>query len=196
MSTLQQTDELRLTYESYMAEGEVNRRYDILDGIRCFMTNPTRPRQSLLLRIARLLQDYEKASRSGQVQIAPCDILIQRFPLRTRQPDILLMSTERAARNPPDDDPAPLDPAPELVVEIVSPSDSLGVLAGKLADYQKVGVRECWIVQPHTRIVEVLALSESSIVSQGTFFASAVLSSQVFSELKIAVSEIFSETCS
>ena len=39
----------RLTYEQYMAEPEIRRRYDILDGVRVFMTNPTIQHQKIYL---------------------------------------------------------------------------------------------------------------------------------------------------
>jgi hypothetical protein len=50
-----------LTYAEYLAEGETLERYDIVDGVR-EVTNPTRKHQRLLLRIARLLQDFEATS--------------------------------------------------------------------------------------------------------------------------------------
>jgi hypothetical protein len=45
-----------LTYEQYMAEKEIYRRYDILDGVRIFMTNPNARHQRIVLRIARHLR--------------------------------------------------------------------------------------------------------------------------------------------
>ena len=191
MSSIQEPIEAPLTYELYLTEGEVNRRYDILDGTRYFRTKPTRLHQDILLSIANLLKGYAGKTRAGRVTIAPCDVLIRRFPLRTRQPDVLFMSSERAERNPPANDPAPLDPAPELVVEILSPSDSVGVLAGKLADYQSVGVRECWIVQPDRRTVELMAIFEQGSDSLGVYREGARLSSRAFPDLEIAIEDIF-----
>jgi Uma2 family endonuclease len=37
----------RLTYEQYLAEPEIRRRYDIIDGVRVFMTNPTIQHQEI-----------------------------------------------------------------------------------------------------------------------------------------------------
>src|SRR5207249_11270682 len=88
-----------LTYEQYMAEGEEMRRYDIIDGVRIYM-NPTRLHQRLLQNLAGLLRDFEAAFRRGKVYIAPCDLLVTRTPLRTRQPDVLFMSNERVAQCP------------------------------------------------------------------------------------------------
>jgi Uma2 family endonuclease len=174
-----------------MREGEINRRYDILDGVRYFMTNPTRLHQVILMAITDILRAYAKADKTGTAYIAPCDILIRRFPLKTRQPDVLFMSNERVAANPPESDPSPLSPAPELVVEIISPSDSMGVFAAKLADYQRVGVQECWVVDPHDRSVEVLEITDEDIQTLGEYPAGSAFSSKVFPALQVNVTDIF-----
>jgi len=194
MSTIPDAMPAPMTYEEYMREGEVNLRYDILDGVRCYHTNPTRRHQKMLLAIAEILRACAKISKTGKAYIAPCDILIRRFPLRTRQPDVLFMSNARIAANPPASDPAPLDPAPELVVEIISPSDSVGVLAAKLADYQRVGVQECWVVYPKDRSIEALELSGEDIQSVGVYDSDAAFSSRAFPTLQLNVVDIFAET--
>lgn len=182
-----------LTYDQYLAEGEINRRYEILNGVRFFMTNPTRRYQRIQRRLVLLLAPFEEQEHQGQTLAAPCDILITKQPLRTRQPDVLFISNDRLARNAPENDPSPLDPAPELVIEILSPSDSVGVLAGKIADYQRVDVRECWIVQPEQQTVELLALSKETIDSMGIYTGDATLTSLEFPGLQLVISDIFAE---
>ena len=116
-----------LTYEAYMSEDEVNLRYDIIDGVREFMASPTPKHQIEQLKIAMQFYAYQERTKKARVLAAPSDVLIQRSPLRTRQPDVYLMSNLRWSLNPPIDSPAPRDPAPELVVEILSPSDKRGL---------------------------------------------------------------------
>lgn len=179
-----------LTYEQYMAEGEINKRYDIIDGER-FVTNPTRRHQRILQNMLQPFEDYSRVSRAGQAIVAPCDVLIYRRPLRTRQPDILFISNERLAQNPPAEDPTPLSPAPELAVEIVSPSDTRAVLAAKLADYQRVNVQECWVVYSGTLTVEILLLTQTQITLDATYSAGQIVHSVVFPGLAVAVDAIF-----
>ena len=59
--------------------------------------------------------------------VAACDVLIAYEPLKTCQPDVLFISYERFGDRDPLD-PSALNPAPELVVEILSPSDTKSVL--------------------------------------------------------------------
>lgn len=179
-----------LTYEEYLAEDETLERYDIVDGVR-EVTNPTRRHQRLLLRLARMFQDFEAASGAGQTLIAPCDILIRPSPLRTRQPDVLFISHERLAQAAPEDDPAPLEVAPELVVEILSPSNTRQDRAAKIEDYRQVGVRECWLVSPEAATVEVLQLSAEGAATHALFGLRDTARSAVFPGLQGPVEELF-----
>jgi Uma2 family endonuclease len=180
-----------LTYEEYLAEGEVMARYDIIDGVREPLTNPTRRHQRSLRRVARLLEDYEAETGSGQVLVAPIDVLISRRPLRTRQPDVLFISNERLALNPPETDAAPLLVAPELVVEILSPTETRRSRAAKLADYAAVDVRECWIIDPAAETVEVLRLSAGGPETVAAFGRGAVLRSEYLADFHRSVDRIF-----
>ncbi|MGV3723168.1 MAG: Uma2 family endonuclease [Actinomycetota bacterium] len=180
-----------LSYEDYLAEGEVMARYDIIDGVREPMTNPTRKHQRLLLRLARLFEAYEHESGRGQVLIAPCDILITRIPLRTRQPDVLFISNERLAQNPPDTDPAPLLAAPELVVEILSPNERCRARAEKIVDYDAVGVLDSWVVHASDETLEVLELAAGGVSNATRYRRDEVARSIAFPELVVAVSDLF-----
>jgi Uma2 family endonuclease len=180
----------RLTYEQYMAEGEIYKRYEIIDGVRIFMTNPTIGHQKIQGNIYTGIRGWRQVSRAGEVILAPCDILIRRSPLRTRQPDVLFISQERLGDKDLED-PAPLDPAPELVVEILSPSDTNRVLEDKLADYRKVSVQECWVVNRITRTVEVLRLTLEGAESVALCGMGETVQSLAFPGLTLAVAEVF-----
>jgi Uma2 family endonuclease len=179
-----------LTYEDYMCGREEMRRYDILDGVKVYMPNPTINHQRTLRRVASVLERYEETSRRGVAIVAPCDVLMRRNPLRIRQPDVLFISSERLG-NRSLDDPAPLSPAPELVVEILSPSDTIRVLEGKLADYVIVDVKECWVVRRGERTVEVLRLAKEGIDSVAVYAEGETVQSLAFPDLMLDVSEIF-----
>lgn len=191
-ATIQETASPVLTYDDYMAEGEVFQRYDIIDGVRV-VTNPTRRHQDIVLNLAQALRDFERRGRAGKVILSPADVLIQRGPLRTRQPDVLFISNERLAANPPSTDPAPLDPAPELVIEVLSPRESRRSRAAKIADYCAVDVRECWIVQPRGRTVEVLRLGPEGAVSLASYRSGERVVSARFPGLSIEVDHMLEE---
>ena len=181
-----------LTYEQYLNEGVIKLRYDILDGVR-IVSNPTSRHQDILLNLGEAFRDYQRKQKTGRVQIAPRDVLIRRAPLRTRQPDVLFISMTRLAQNPPNTDPAPISPAPELVVEILSPSDTKKVLAAKIADYQSVNVLECWVVSLRARTVEVLSLTAEEVESVRVYDEMETVQSVQFPDLQVAVADILAE---
>lgn len=114
------TPPLLLTYEEYAAEGEINGRYEISNGVRTFMPGPSEQHQDIVFAIGTLLKQYERASGNGKMILAPRDILISRSPLKTRQPDVMFISYSRHAQNPPQNNAAPMNVAPELVRSAVS----------------------------------------------------------------------------
>ncbi len=191
-----------MTYEEYLAGPEEMARYDIIDGIKVYrlygsgeklLPNPTRSHQRVQKNLVSPFHDFEKRTRAGQIIIAPCDVLITRSPLHTRQPDLLFISGERLAKNPPSDDPAPLSPAAELVVEIVSPSDKPSVLAAKIADYRTVDVREVWVVRAETHTVEVVRLTLDEIETVAVYGRGQTVTSLTFPGLAVAIDDIFAE---
>src|SRR5690242_11144265 len=78
-----------LTYEAYMAEGYVEGRYDILEGVRIYMPGATWPHQDIVGNLLDALRKYARKTGHGKAITAPFDVLIRRLPrLRTRQPDV------------------------------------------------------------------------------------------------------------
>ena len=179
-----------LTYEDYMAEGEVNRRYDIIDGERIYMASPTDGHQDVVLNIAELLRAYQRRTKVGKTITAPSDVLVTRRPLRTRQPDVLFISRERyGGRSPRSAEP--LSPAPELAVEVLSPSETRGIREGKIRDYCAVDVKECWVVDTDAQAVEVLRLTPDGPEQAARYGAGQTLQSEAFPGLTLALDDIF-----
>ena len=107
----------------------------------------------------------------GLVLYVPVDVMIRKNPLRTRQPDLLYISFEQLQRyglNEIEELPF-FDVAPDLVVEIVSPSESPRQVADKLADYQRIGVQECWLVRSAEGTIEVVRFLSNLSQTDGRF---------------------------
>ena len=190
-----------MSYEEYLAGPEEMARYDIIDGWKIYrkygaknLPNPTREHQRTQGNLYTVLRAFEKSSRVGQVIQPPCDVLVRSGGTpRTRQPDLLFISNERLARNPPPDDPAPLSPAPEFVVEILSPSDTRRVQTANIADYLAVDVRECWLVSMEAETVEVLQLTDDGAQTMAVYGRGQTVVSVIFPALTADVNIIFAE---
>ena len=142
-----------LTYADYLNAPETMERFEIIDGEVVMSARPTLHHQIAMGNIYRPVHRFVSERKLGEVLFAPLDVLAQRSPLRVRQPDILFVSNERAGILG-----ERINGGPDLVVEMLSPSNRGGYLESKLADYARIDVRECWLVSMPSRTVEVLRL--------------------------------------
>ena len=182
-----------LTYEAYMAEPQVEGRYDIVQGVRIFMPGASQRHQRIADSITQLLRVFERQTGLGISVSAPYDVLIRRSPrIQTRQPDVLFVSHARLAQTGSgSEEVGPLEVAPELVVEVISNSETQRILGDKLTDYIEIGVNECWVVRPDTETVEVLALTPGGASSIAVYGQSEMVQSRVFAGLALAVADVF-----
>ena len=180
-----------LTYEQYMAEEEIVARYNILDGVRSFMPGANWPHQRINLHILQAFTRYEETTGAGYALCAPFDVLIRRSPLRTRQPNVLFISHPRLQQGGGIPQRGPLQVPPEIVVEILSDSDTRRMIGDKLADYAAVGVEEGWLARPDERTVEVVRLTAGGPMSVATYDDTKTVQSFTFPNLLVAVADIF-----
>ncbi len=106
------------------------------------------------VRLIRLLGDYVEETRVGEIYM-PETIFIMDVDdekVQTmRKPDIAFVQASRV--NP--DDFAYYHVAPDLVVEVLSPSDTPAVIYGKLTDYFTYGTGQVWLVYPREKKIAV-----------------------------------------
>src|SRR5205085_720051 len=89
--------------------------------------------------------------------------------LRTRQPDIFFITKERLSQNDTVLERGPLEVAPELVVEVISLSETPRTIGDKIEDFREAGVQECWVVGPNSETVQVLRLSSEGVETIRTY---------------------------
>jgi Uma2 family endonuclease len=175
---------LRFTYEDYVLLPE-DHRYEVIDG-ELFMTPaPTPNHQLILLRIARVLEDYAKDDRKGIVLVAPCDVVLSESDVL--QPDVFFVSTERGGII----GEKYIGAAPDLVVEVLSPSTQNRDRVAKAKRYAKFGVREMWFVDPRAKTVEVLVNSPEGFVRHALCGPGQSVRSVILSGLQFPVDPIF-----
>ena len=181
------------SYKDYVALPETMLRYEIIDGEVIMAPSPTVIHQLLVRNLSYSLHRYVTEKKLGHVLFAPIDVQISEEPFRTRQPDVLFISKQRSGFTERDSllGVQLLDFAPELVVEVLSPSDTRSKMEEKLADYQKIGVLECWLVSPEAETVEVLKLESDGVERLDIFGIGDEIRSEVLPELTLQVNEIF-----
>ncbi|WP_258104650.1 Uma2 family endonuclease [Marinoscillum sp. MHG1-6] len=83
--------------------------------------------------------------------------------------------------------------APDLIVEILSPSTSSKDLNEKYQLYEEHGVQEYWVVYPGENVLEIYDLTDGKYLSRGKFVKEDVVTSDVLKGLKIKLEEVFQE---
>ena len=179
----------KLTYEEYLAGPVIKASYDIIDGEMIMSAKPTLLHQTVLKLLFMGIYPFVTEHKLGEVLFAPLDIIVSEEPLRTRQPDVMFVSNENKGILREF-----VHGGPNLVADILSPSNDRKNIETKLADYAGLGILECWLVSPQAQTVEILVLEQGkwrrlAILGMGDSVESAVLDG-----LALTVDEIFGQT--
>lgn len=137
------------------------------------------------LELGSELRQFVKQHRLGWTAVGETGIYIRRSPDRIRGADVVFVSTERAQERP---GKGFLDVAPDLVVEILSPSDRWQEMRQKLEDYFSIGVRWVWVVEPENRAIVVhRSLTDLTVLGE----ADTLRGEGVLEGFAMAVSDVF-----
>ena len=142
------------TYEKYL-ELDDDQRYEIIGGELLLTPAPDTRHQIAVSELGFRMMQFVREHKLGLVLFAPTDVVLD--PPNVVQPDILFIRAEnmgilkeRAVQG-----------APDLVVEILSPSSVKRDRHRKMELYARAGVPEFWIVDPVYRTIEVFSLSDT-----------------------------------
>jgi Uma2 family endonuclease len=174
-----------MTTNDYLYGDETNRRRELAYGILREPPAPFFSHQELVFRVARLLQDHVEPRGLGRVGLAPVDVVLDAERALVLQPDVLFVATERLSiiRDQ-------VWGAPDLVIEILSPSTESRDRQEKFAWYRQYGVREYWIVDLASESVTVADFSTGAAESH-VFDRQGTIRSALLPELTAAVDDIF-----
>jgi len=144
-----------ITGEELMAMGDIG-PCELIDG-RIVRMNPTGNVHAYLeSSLVFALTSFVRQHRLGRVLVGEVGVYTRRGPDRVRGADIAFVSTERLAGIA---SKGYLTVAPDLIVEIISPTDRWQDVRQKLEEYFDIGVQRVWIVEPDKRTVLVYSAS-------------------------------------
>ena len=173
------------TYADYLHLPDNGKRWEIVRG-ELFMTPaPTTNHQRASRNLERLLDDYVIKHGLGEMFYAPTDVVFSDTDIA--QPDLLYISKERGEIITEPN----IQGAPDLIVEIKSPSTKKLDTQLKRRLYARYRVREYWLVDPEDKTVEVFVLWGRGYRLHGSYRENDVLETPMFPQLKIAIQQIF-----
>ncbi|MDR0875860.1 MAG: Uma2 family endonuclease [Clostridiales Family XIII bacterium] len=174
------------TYADYL-EWDTEERYELIDGVPYMMSPaPTPTHQRISAAFTRLFGNYLRG-KTCEVFAAPFDVRLNADEEDDTvvQPDILIICDKTKI------DDRGCKGAPDLVIEIVSKSSGNYDRGLKLHKYINAGVRECWIVDPDDKIVQVYILQADRSANMLTYHAEDTVPVSILQDLRIPLPEVF-----
>ena len=183
----------KLTFDQWRALPIIKQKCEVVDGVLVMPPSPFGEHYWVSSVFFERLAPFLSRHELGFVFHSPVDVLIQREPLRVRQPDILVVNAELTGITRPADlvGLPYLEYPPLLVVEVLSPSNTPRDIEQRLADYRSIGVPECWLSRFPSRTVEVLRLTPAAAVSVATYGMDDTLRSEVLPGFALPVADVF-----
>jgi Uma2 family endonuclease len=142
---------VRYTYTDYLATPEdSSRRYEVVEGDLFVTASPRWRHQQVVSNIHRILSNLVLAHALGEV--VPGPVTIRLADDTVLEPDVVFLRSDRLGLV--DANGRVLGP-PDLVVEVLSPSNRSYDRNLKRRRYQAAGVPELWIVDADANVLEV-----------------------------------------
>lgn len=181
---------VKLTYDDLLLFPDDGKQHELIDGEHYVTPSPNRKHQAIVGNLAGQLWVYLQEHRIGRAFTAPFDVLFSEFDVV--EPDLLFVSDARrdsilTAQN--------VRGAPDLVVEIGSPSTQKRDETIKRRLYECFGVLEYWVIDPELDTIKVYRRvgERYERVAELTLDAGDTLTSPLLPDLNLPLSKIFED---
>ena len=142
-----------LTVEEFYTLTDDAMRHELLLGRLLSEPPPGYGHGRVVTRISSRLDHHASAHDLGEVVSGDVGFILSRAPDTVRAPDVAFVRKERLARF--SDREKYFPGAPDLAVEVLSPSERTNTIHGKVADYLAAGTRMVWVIDSEARTVSV-----------------------------------------
>jgi Uma2 family endonuclease len=162
-----------------------NLRYEVIDG-ELFMTPaPSWQHQEALMKLALIVGQWVYGHGLGRVVQSPVGVVLDEED--GVQPDLIYVSRERASII----SERGIEGAPDLVVEVLSPSTEARDRGVKMRRYAVAGVAHYWLVDLRTQALEAYILGEDGYQPAGVFGPGTVFRPALFPGLDITIDTLW-----
>jgi Uma2 family endonuclease len=175
----------RVTLDAYLAGDETNRPQELAYGVLREPAAPSFQHQLVVGRIHTRLALHVRRHKTGLVVASPVDVILDAGRALVVQPDVLFVSNARLGICTDR-----IWGAPDLVVEVLSMGNRQHDGTIKVGWFREYGVRECWLVDPFGREVEVIDLTGASPVSRACA-TDQTIQSAVLPRLRLRPANLF-----
>lgn len=176
--------QVKFTYYDYSLLPE-EPRYELIDGDLLMTPSPTTIHQWISVKLEQALSKYIQRKKQGILLHAPMDVVLSNDDVV--QPDIIYITNERKNIIKEEN----IRGAPDLLIEILSPSTAERDIVIKRRLYEKHRVREYWIVDPQNKMIEVIAWTPKGFKTIKVYPAGRRLKSQILPSFSLPLKNIF-----
>ena len=176
----------RFTYADYLTWPN-EERWELLNGLPFEMAAPTRKHQKIIGILHAAFFNYLK-DKACEVYLAPFDVRLSDEDEEIDtvvQPDLSVFCDLTKLDN------LGAKGAPDLIIEILSPSTSGYDKVVKMEIYRKHGVKEYWIIEPRMETIQVYILDENKHYRTRGYQAGEKIKVHILKDLEIDVKEVF-----
>jgi len=174
----------RITYDDLCEMPDDGILYELLDGGLVARAAPTFRHQRVVVHLARLFAPVEEAGH-GIVVLGPFDVDFDQYNMTL--PDIIFVRSERQEIVTD----TGCHGAPDLIVEVVSPTSVARDWEDKRATYQRFGVRSYWIIDLIGQTLHRLDLADGRYVERQPLHPGDALTSSLFPGLALDIGRLF-----
>ena len=183
MNSPQLQSKQRYTAAEYVTWND-GQRYELVHGgVHAMAPAPNLQHQSISGNLNWALRSFLRPKAPCRILYAPIDVYLADDTVV--QPDLIVVC-----------DPQKLEKkgcvgAPDLVVEILSPSTAKTDWKDKYKLYEEAGVREYWIVNPDDKLLHVFRLTDGRFLLHGTYAAEDTVKIGIFDDIAIDLNHVF-----
>lgn len=174
-----------VTYEEWLQMPEVSEgREEVVNGEIIYMP-PCKAPHALLI---ENLQDELRPQlprKQFRMLTGSFGLVIRKKPLTCREPDLAVFEWSTV-----DLQDGYFHSPPQLVIEVISPSENYKRKSEKLRDYESIGVPEGWLFDPERRTVEILPLKNGQL-RRTAILAEGILKPRAFPNVQIDIAQIW-----
>ena len=175
----------KLSFEEFRQLPIDGKRYELVRGEVHVTPAPATRHQAIVQNLSGNLWPFVIKNHLGEVWTAPLDVRLSRDT--ALQPDLIFVSNARAGIIQENW----IAGAPDLVVEVLSPSTAAYDRATKLPIYAEAGVLEFWLIDSQAKTVEVLKLQGKKYLVDASLAGDQVLTSNLFPGWQLPLRDLF-----
>jgi Uma2 family endonuclease len=177
---------VRLTYDDFLLFPDDGMRHELIDGEHYVTPSPNTKHQTVSMTLAVLIGGWLERNPIGRIYHAPFDVVFSRFDVV--EPDLPYLSNDRAADVLT---PQHVRGAPDLSSRSARQA-RIARDETKRALYERMGVTECWFVDPEIDVVGVYGRSANgSLARWSSRETNDVLTTSLLPGLELPLARLF-----